>query len=75
MKTRDKLTWHDFFTGRQRQLVRSCRKYATDTPAGLPGHQLMMIINRMADLLDGADLHLLPEQQDNWLQERREEEQ
>jgi hypothetical protein len=33
-----------YFDERQRRLIDNCRAYADSDPAGLPGHQLMLII-------------------------------
>lgn len=46
--------WIDQFDDRQRGLINSCRQYVTDGAPGLPGHQLMLIVARMAALLDAA---------------------
>ena len=46
--------WLKHFDDRQRRLIANCRLYATSDPAGVPGHNLMMIIARMARLLDAA---------------------
>lgn len=37
----------DQFTKRELRLVRNCMKYATDDPAGLPGHNLEIIIEKL----------------------------
>ncbi len=47
--------WLDVLDGRQKNLIKNCRHYATGksgSPAGLPGHNLMLIISIMADTLD-----------------------
>ena len=46
--------WTEQFADRQRGLINSCRQYATDGAPGLPGHQLMLIVAKMAALLDAA---------------------
>lgn len=61
----DSDNWRRYFDSRQLGLIEDCRKYATGNPSGLPGHQLMLIINRMADLLEDADLHVDPVYQIN----------
>lgn len=48
------LPWPEQFDGRQMALIHSCRQYVTDGAPGLPGHQLMLIVARMAALLDAA---------------------
>jgi hypothetical protein len=44
--------WLSEFDERQRQLIANCKLYAQNDPAGLPGHNLMVIIAKMAQLLD-----------------------
>lgn len=48
--------WMEFgqFDDRQRALIHNCRQYVTDGAPGLPGHQLMLIVAKMAALLDAA---------------------
>ena len=46
--------WIEQFDDRQRGLIHSCRQYVTDGAPGLPGHQLMLIVGKMAALLDEA---------------------
>lgn len=43
--------WTDRFNDRQLGLIRNCQQYANGEPAGLPGHRLMLIIAKMAELL------------------------
>lgn len=50
-------TWRDRFTERELRLIANCRQYAENDPSGLPGHQLMPIIARLADTLDTLPLH------------------
>jgi uncharacterized protein YeeX (DUF496 family) len=53
-------SWRRFFDERQRRLIINCSNYAVSDPAGLPGHQLMLIVSKMTDLLDDAwddDVH------------------
>jgi hypothetical protein len=45
--------WRGQFDERQRGLIRNCEKYASDNPSGLPGHKLILIVAKMAQLLDG----------------------
>ena len=45
--------WLKHFDDRQRRLIANCRLYTKSDPAGVPGHNLMIIIADMADLLDG----------------------
>ena len=47
-----KVPWLESFDDRQMGLVHSCRQYVTDGAPGLPGHQLMLIVAKMAALLD-----------------------
>lgn len=48
--------WRAEFDERQNGLIRNCIDYAAGNPAGLPGHGLMLIIARMAELLDAQQL-------------------
>lgn len=45
--------WRDRLDNRQRRLIENCQIYAQNDPAGLPGHNLMLIVSNLADLLDG----------------------
>lgn len=45
--------WRSVFDERQRRLIANCCVYADNDPAGLPGHNLMLIIAQMAEMLDG----------------------
>jgi len=47
------LGWRSIFDKRQRRLIDNCCVYADNDPAGIPGHQLMLIIAEMTSLLDG----------------------
>ena len=38
-------------TERELRLIANCREYANGDPAGLPGHNLMMIVAKLADVL------------------------
>ncbi len=44
--------WLESFDDRQIGLVNSCRQYVADGAPGLPGHQLMLIVAKMAAILD-----------------------
>ena len=48
--------WLESFDDRQMGLVHSCRQYVTDGAPGLPGHRLMLIVARMAALLDANNV-------------------
>lgn len=37
------------FTGREHELIKNCITYSSNGPAGLPGHNLMIIISKMAN--------------------------
>jgi hypothetical protein len=52
IQTERDMWWLDDFDERQQRLIRNCRVYAHSDPAGLPGHQLQLIISKLADLLD-----------------------
>lgn len=47
--------WLSHFDDRAQRLIRNCRQYAASDPAGVPGHQLMLIIAQMADMLSEAE--------------------
>ena len=47
--------WLNRFDERQRRLIANARQYADADPAGLPGHQLMLIISKLSDLLDAYE--------------------
>lgn len=55
--------WADAFDKRQGDLIRSCRQYTADGAPGLPGHQLMLIVAKMAELLDKAEADVLKNQE------------
>ena len=40
------------FNDRERRLIRNCINYERNDPAGLPGHNLMVIVAKMAEMLD-----------------------
>lgn len=44
----------DFFTKRELRLISNCREYAFDDPAGLPGHNLMMLVDKLVRYHGGA---------------------
>lgn len=44
--------WKDVFNERELRLISNCQNYAMDDPAGLPGHNLMMIIDKFCKELD-----------------------
>ena len=45
-------TWRDRFTERELRLIANARTYAENDPAGLPGHNLLLIIARLSEALD-----------------------
>lgn len=47
--------WTDHFDLREFRLIQNCQEYAKGDPAGLPGHQLMLIVAKMAELLLPAE--------------------
>jgi hypothetical protein len=51
-----RMGWLSNFDERQRRLIANARQYASGDPAGLPGHQLILIIAKMADLLDESNV-------------------
>lgn len=53
MKSNDLDTsWMSVFDEREKRLIYNCVDYARRDPAGLPGHNLMLIVEKMAKLLD-----------------------
>lgn len=48
------MNWQDNFDERERRLISNCVDYATSDPAGLPAHNIMIIVAKMVKLLDGA---------------------
>lgn len=44
--------WLAEFDERQRRLIANCQVYASHDPAGLQGHNIMLIVDKMASLLD-----------------------
>lgn len=44
--------WFRHFDERQQRLIKNCCAYSQGDPAGLPGHNLMIIVSKMALLLD-----------------------
>jgi len=52
---KEKMGWWWHLDERQRQLVDNCITYASHEPAGLPGHNLMLIVAKMAELLNRVD--------------------
>lgn len=50
---KDELDFY-IFNERQRRLIRNVRNYANDDPAGLPAHDLLLIIDKYARLLEAV---------------------
>ncbi len=44
------------FTDREIRLINNCKNHVADDPAGLPGHNLIIIIAKLSDLLIGKEL-------------------
>lgn len=51
-KTSVEPEWKEHFDERQQRLIANCVTYAKNDPAGLPAHNVMVIVAMMADLLD-----------------------
>lgn len=47
--------WISHFDERERRLINNCVDYSMNDPAGLPGHNIMIIVAKMVKLLDGAN--------------------
>ena len=43
----------DYFTQRELRLIRNCQEYAWEDPAGLPGHNLMMLVSKLIHYYGG----------------------
>ena len=57
--TRPGPTWRDKFTQRKLGLFRNARTYAENDPAGLPNHDLLMLVARLSEALDTLPLRKL----------------
>jgi hypothetical protein len=44
--------WTSHFDDRERRLINNCVDYATSDPAGLPAHNIMIIVAKMVKLLN-----------------------
>lgn len=44
------------FSEREVRLIENCQVYAANDPAGIPGHNLMIIIAKLSSLLVGGEL-------------------
>lgn len=40
-----------FFTDRDLRLIENCKVYAAADPAGLPGHNLMLIVDKLDEIV------------------------
>lgn len=43
-------------TDREIRLINNCKNHVANDPAGLPGHNLIIIIAKLSDLLTGKEL-------------------
>lgn len=43
-----------YFTKRELRLIANCQEYAEGDPAGLPGHNLMMLVDKLIRYFGGA---------------------
>lgn len=57
----DKLT-QGLFTERDLTLVENCQAYADGNPGGLPGHALMLVVAKLARLVNHMATLLTPEE-------------
>ena len=46
------MDWRNRLDERERRLISNCVDYAYNDPAGLPGHNLMIIVSKLAAMLD-----------------------
>lgn len=44
--------WSGRFTERELRLIANCEAYTKGDPAGLPGHNLMIVVAKLSQLLD-----------------------
>lgn len=44
--------WTSHFDDRERRLINNCVDYSLNDPAGLPGHNIMIIVAKMVRLLN-----------------------
>lgn len=65
----DARDWKEEFSDRDKRLISNCIAYAHGDPAGVPGHNLMLIIAKMASVLEqqGIEVQRLEEQLDYFL--------
>lgn len=49
---RIELVMREMFNEREARLINNCQKYAHNDPAGLPGHNLMIIVSKLLFLLE-----------------------
>lgn len=47
----DSQWWEQYFSERDLQLIKNCQTYRRNGPAGLPGHNLMIIIDKLVELI------------------------
>jgi len=45
-------TWDSDYSRRERGIIQNCEMYAANNPSGIPGHQLMLLVAKMAADLD-----------------------
>lgn len=55
-----------YFEDRELGLIDNCLNYAGNEPAGLPAHNLMIVVAKMAALIDGINTGQIPEPFENW---------
>lgn len=46
------MNWMDQLDDRQQALIRDCIRYSEGDAAGLPGHNLLLLVAKLSDLLD-----------------------
>jgi len=52
-----KASWKDNFTDREKKLINNCTVYKQSDPAGLPGHNLALIVAKMTEMLDSVEAY------------------
>lgn len=49
------MNWNHNFDERQLRLIRNCRDYASSDPAGMPGHNLALVVAKFAFMMDAME--------------------
>ena len=52
MSLHEDLIYPVFFNERDTRLIKNCRNYSENDPAGLPGHQVLLIVERLDRIVE-----------------------